>query len=331
MKCELINHSLRRFAGLVMSGLLLGFGLGTAAAQDFPNRPVRIVVPFGPGGVGDLTARVVAARLSEIWGTGVVIENRPGAGGISAADTVIKSKPDGHTLFLMSNGTAVTEAVFQKLPFNSVQDFIPISTLGYFDIAVVVPETSPHKSFRDLVAFAKANPGKLNVGSINIGSTQNLAAELFKSSAGIDVQIVPYNGTPALLTAIRGGQIDVVVEVLGPVLSQVQAKAVRVLAVSGERRSIVLPDVPTARESGVPGFIASSWNGLAAPAKTPAALIERLNRDIATALETPEVKKKLQELNVEARASTPQQTAQLLVSDIKRWSDVVRSANIPRQ
>lgn len=331
MKCELINHSLRRFAGLIMSGLLLGFGLGTAVAQDFPNRPVRIVVPFGPGGVGDLTARVVAARLSEIWGTGVVIENRPGAGGISAADTVIKSKPDGHTLFLMSNGTAVTEAVFQKLPFNSVQDFIPISTLGYFDIVVVVPETSPHKSFRDLVAFAKANPGKLNVGSINIGSTQNLAAELFKSSAGIDVQIVPYNGTPALLTAIRGGQIDVVVEVLGPVLSQVQAKAVRVLAVSGERRSIVLPDVPTARESGVPGFIASSWNGLAAPAKTPAALIERLNRDIATALETPEVKKKLQELNVEARASTPQQTAQLLVSDIKRWSDVVRSANIPRQ
>jgi tripartite-type tricarboxylate transporter receptor subunit TctC len=331
MKCELINHSLRRFAGLIMSGLLLGFGLGTVVAQDFPNRPVRIVVPFGPGGVGDLTARVVAARLSEIWGTGVVIENRPGAGGISAADTVIKSKPDGHTLFLMSNGTAVTEAVFQKLPFNSVQDFIPISTLGYFDIAVVVIETSPHKSFRDLVAFAKANPGKLNVGSINIGSTQNLAAELFKSSAGIDVQIVPYNGTPALLTAIRGGQIDVVVEVLGPVLSQVQAKAVRVLAVSGERRSIVLPDVPTARESGVPGFIASSWNGLAAPAKTPAALIERLNRDIATALETPEVKKKLQELNVEARASTPQQTAQLLVSDIKRWSDVVRSANIPRQ
>jgi tripartite-type tricarboxylate transporter receptor subunit TctC len=137
MKCDLINQSLRRFVGLIMSGLLLSFGLGTAAAQDFPNRPVRIVVPFGPGGVGDLTARVVAARLSEIWGTGVVIENRPGAGGISAADTVIKSKPDGHTLFLMSNGTAVTEAVFQKLPFNSVQDFIPISTLGYFDIAVV--------------------------------------------------------------------------------------------------------------------------------------------------------------------------------------------------
>ena len=131
MKCDFINQSLRRFAGLIMSGLLLGLGLGTAAAQDFPNRPVRIVVPFGPGGVGDLTARVVAARLSELWGTGVVIENRPGAGGISAADTVIKSKSDGHTLFLMSNGTAVTEAVFQKLPFNSVQDFIPISTLGY--------------------------------------------------------------------------------------------------------------------------------------------------------------------------------------------------------
>lgn len=302
-----------------------------AAAQSFPTKPVRIVVPFGPGGAGDLTARAVAASLSEQWGQGVVIENRPGAGGVSAAESVVKADPDGHTLFLMSNGTAVTQAVFEKLPFDATTDLAPISTLGYFDIAVVVPEASRFKTLQELVAHAKANPGRLNVGSINVGSTQNLAAELFKSTAAMDVQIVPYNGTPALMAAMRGGQLDVAVEILGPVLPQVQAKTMRVLAVTGEKRSVVLPDVPTARESGVPGFVASSWNALAAPARTPAAVIEKIQRDVATALASPDVKKKLQDLNIEARGSTPQETAQLLASDIKRWGDVVRTANIPRQ
>jgi len=316
-------------AGLVAS--CVGLASAPVAAQSFPTKPVRIVVPFGPGGVGDLTARTVAAALSEQWGQGVVIENRPGAGGVSATESVVRAEPDGHTLFLMSNGTAVTQAVFEKLPFDTVKDLAPISTLGYFDIAVVVPETSRFKTLQELVAHAKANPGRVNVGSINIGSTQNLAAELFKSTAGIDVQIVPYNGTPALLTAIRGGQLDVAVEILGPVLPQVQSKNMRVLAVTGEKRSIVLPDVPTATESGVNGFVASSWNALAAPARTPAAVIEKIQRDIATALASADVKKKLQDLNVEARSSTPQEAAQLLASDIKRWSDVVRTANIPRQ
>lgn len=316
-------------AGLVAS--CVGLASAPVAAQSFPTKPVRIVVPFGPGGVGDLTARAVAASLAEQWGQGVIIDNRPGAGGVSAAETVVKADPDGHTLFLMSNGTAVTQAVFEKLPFDTVKDLAPISTLGYFDIAVVVPETSRFKSLQELVAHAKANPGRVNVGSINIGSTQNLAAELFKSTAGIDVQIVPYNGTPALLAAMRGGQLDVAVEILGPVLPHVQSKTMRVLAVTGEKRSIVLPDVPTAIESGVNGFVASSWNALAAPARTPAAVIEKIQRDIATALASADVKKKLQDLNVEARSSTPQEAAQLLASDIKRWSDVVRTANIPRQ
>lgn len=327
-----ISTPRRRLAlALGMMATALGLGVTPALAQTFPSKPVRIVVPFGPGGVGDLTARAVASALSEQWGQGVVIDNRPGAGGVLAAETVVKAEPDGHTLFLMSNGTAVTEAVFQKLPFDTVRDFAPISTLGYFDIAVAVPDTSPFKTLQELVGHAKANPGKLNVGSINVGSTQNLAAELFKSTAGMDVQVVPYKGTPALLAAVRGGQLDAAVEILGPVLPQVQAKAMRVLAVTGEKRSIVLPDVPTAKESGVNGFVASSWNALAAPAKTPSAVIERLNQDINKALTSPDVRKKLKDLNVDARGSTPKETADLLASDIRRWSQVVETAKIPRQ
>ncbi len=322
--------SLRRTV-LVAAASLSALVAMPVFAQGFPTKPVRIVVPFGPGGVGDLTARAVANKLADIWGKGVVIDNRPGAGGVVAAESVAKAEADGHTLFLMSNGTAVTQALFQKLPFNVVTDFAPVSTLGYFDIAVVVPENSPFKTFGELVAHAKANPRKLNLGSINVGSTQNLAAELFKSTAGIDVQVVPYNGTPALLAAMRGGQIDVAVEILGPVLPQVQAKAMRVVAVTGDKRSVVLPDVPTAKESGVPGFVATSWNALAAPAKTPADVVAKLNRDIATALATPEVQAKLKELNVEARASTPQQLTDMLASDVKRWTQVIDKAGIPRQ
>lgn len=319
---------------LMLAGAIMATCLGVsipAMAQSFPSKPVRIVVPFGPGGAGDLTARAVAASLSEQWGQGVVIENRPGAGGISAAESVVKAEPDGHTLFLMSNGTAVTQAVFEKLPFDATKDLIPISTLGFFDISVVVPENSRFKTLPDLLSYAKSNPGSLNVGSINVGSTQNLAAELFKSSAGINVQIIPYNGTPALLAAMRGGQLDVAIEILGPVLPQVQAKTMRVLAVTGEKRSVVLPDVPTAKESGIAGFVASSWNALAAPAKTPSNIIDKIQRDVGTALNSADVKKKLQDLNIEARGSTPTETAQLLANDIKRWSDIVRIANIPRQ
>lgn len=317
--------------GLLATCLGLGLGGAPAAAQSFPSKPVRIVVPFGPGGVGDLTARAVAASLSQQWGQSVVIDNRPGAGGVVAAESVAKAEPDGHTLFLMSNGTAVSAAVFQKLPFDTVKDFTPITTLGYFDIAVVVPESSPFKTLQELVAHAKAQPGRLNMGSINVGSTQNLAAELFKSTASIDVQVVPYNGTPALMAAMRGGQLDVAVEILGPVLPHLQSKAVRVLAVTSEKRSLVLPDVPTARESGIPGFVAASWNALAAPAGTPQTVVEKIQRDVGTALASTEVKKRLQDLNVEARGSTPQETAQLLAADIQRWTEVVRAANIPRQ
>ena len=318
---------------LLGAGLsLAAFAVGPVHAQAaFPSKAVRIVVPFAAGGVGDLTARIVAQKLAELLGQSVVIDNRPGAGGVVAADTVARAEPDGHTLFLMSNGTAVTAGLFKSLPFDTVKDFTPVSTLGFFDIAVVVPASSPYKTLGELVSFAKANPGKLNVGSINIGSTQNLAAELFKSTAGIDAQVVPFNGTPALIGAIRGQQVDVAVEILAPMLTQIQGGGVRALAVTGEKRSIVLPDVPTAVEAGVKDFVASSWNALAVPSKTPRPLVERLQRDIATALADPGVREKLRGLNIDARSSTPEQTAALLASDIRRWGAVIERAGIPKQ
>jgi tripartite-type tricarboxylate transporter receptor subunit TctC len=302
-----------------------------ATAQTFPSKPLRIVVPFGAGGVADLTARTVAQKLSESLGQPVVIDNKPGAGGVVAGDAVAKAEPDGHTLLLMSNGTAVSAGLFKSLPFDTLRDFAPVSTLGFFDIAIIAPADSRFKTLGDLLAFAKANPGKLNLGTINIGSTQNLAGEMFKTAAGVDVQIVPFNGTPAVITALRGGQIDAAVEILGPVLPQINAGALRALAITGDKRAAILPNVPTAKEGGLPTYVAASWNALAAPARTPKNVIARLNKDILAAVNAPDVKKKLGELNVEARSSSPEQAAELLASEIKRWGDVIQRAEIPQQ
>lgn len=308
-------------------GVLIAAPVG---AQTFPAKPIRIVVPFGAGGVADLTARTVAQKMSESMGQAIVIDNKPGAGGVVAGDAVAKAEPDGYTLLLMSNGTAVSAGLFKSLPFDAVRDFAPISTLGYFDIAVLTAADAPYKSMADLLAYAKAHPGKLNVGTINIGSTQNLAAELFKTRAGLDFLIVPFNGTPAVTTALRGHQVDVAVEILGPMMGQVQSKALRVLAVMGDTRASQLPEVPTLMQSGVAGFDVSSWNALAAPAKTPKDVIARLNKEVQAAVNAPDVKKRLFELNVEARSSTPEQLGTLLQSDIKRWGEVITRAGVPR-
>ena len=300
-------------------------------AQPLSSRVIKIIVPFGPGGVADLTARTVAQKMSDNMGQAVVIENKPGAGGIAAGDAVAKAEADGHTLLLMSNGTAVSAGLFRSLPFDTVKDFAPISSLGFFDIAIVVPQSSPYKTLADFMAFARANPGKLNIGSINVGSTQNLSAELFKTSANIQAQIVPFNGTPALITALRGGHIDAAVEILSPMLPQINANDVRALAVFGDKRSTVLKDVPTAAQSGLAGFNASSWNALAAPAKTPKDIVARLNREVKAALDAPDVKKRLLELNIDPTYSTPDQLATLLSAEIRRWSEVIAKAKIPTQ
>lgn len=313
---------LNRRSALALLGTPVVAGLASlssplALAQTFPNKPLRIVVPFGAGGVADLTARIVAQKLNELLGQPVVIDNKPGAGGVGASDQVAKSAPDGHTLLLMSNATAVSATLFKKLPYDSVKDFTPVSTLGLFDIGVVVAADSKYKTLGELLAAAKANPGKLNIGSINIGSTQNLSAELFKSVAGIDVQIVPFNGTPAVVNALRGQQVDAAVEILAPVMGQIKGGALRALAVTSEKRSAALPDVQTTKEAGLPGYLSSSWNGLAVPAATPKAVVDRLHREIQTALADPEVAKKLRELNIEPRGMTPEQSAAFLQPDRK--------------
>jgi tripartite-type tricarboxylate transporter receptor subunit TctC len=231
----------------------------------------------------------------------------------------------------MSNATAVSAGLFKTLPYDAEKDLTPLSILGTFDIAIVVNNDSKFSNLADLLSFAKANPGKLNIGSINVGSTQNLAAELFKSTAGIDAQVVPFNGTPAVLTALRGGQIDVGVEILAPVLPQIKGQALRALAVTGDKRAAALPQVPTAKESGIRNLYAASWNALAAPAKTPRDVVQKLNQEIQNALNHPDVRKKLQDMNVEPQPSTLQQAADLLSSETKRWGDVIQRAGIQKQ
>lgn len=297
----------------------------------YPNKPIKIVVPFGAGGVADLTARTVAQKLGDNMGQSIVIENKPGAGGVVATDAVAKSTPDGYTLLLMSNATAVSAGLFKSLPYDAEKDLTPLSILGTFDIAIVVPQESKFANLGDLLSFAKANPGKLNIGSINVGSTQHLAAELFKSTAGIDAQVVPFNGTPAVLTALRGGQIDVGVEILAPVLPQIKGQALRALAVTGDKRAAALPQVPTAKEAGVRSLYAASWNALAAPSKTSRDIVLRLNQEIQNALNAPEVRKKLIDMNVEPQPSSLQQAADLLSSETKRWGEVIQRAGIPKQ
>lgn len=322
--------STRRQALLAGAGCALSIVL-PAHAQAFPSRPIRIIVPFGPGGIADLTARVIAKKLAENMGQGVVIENRPGAGGVVAGEVASKAEADGHTLLLMSNGTAVSAGLFQSLPFDAQKDFAPVATLGLFDLAVLSTADSRFKSMKDLLAYAKANPGKLNLATINVGSTQHLAAELLKTSAGLDFQVVPFNGSPAVLTALRGGQVDAAVEILGPMLSQISARAVRPLAVLGAQRASALPDVPTMAQSGVAGFDVASWNALAAPARTPPPVIAQLNREVNKALADPGVRKQLADLNVSAQGGTPEQLRDLLASEIRRWSDVIVRAKVPRQ
>lgn len=299
--------------------------------QAYPSKSLKIVVPFGAGGVADLTARTVAQKMGENMGQSIVIENKPGAGGVVATDAVAKSAPDGYTLLLMSNATAVSAGLFKSLPYDAEKDLIPLSVLGTFDIAIVVPQESKFANLSDLLAFAKANPGKLNIGSINVGSTQHLAAELFKSTAGIDAQVVPFNGTPAVLTALRGGQIDVGVEILAPVLPQIKGQALRALAVTGDKRAAALPQVPTAKEMGVKTLYAASWNALAAPAKTPRDIVQRLNQEIQSALNNTDVRKKLIDMNVDPQPGSLQQAADLLSSETKRWGDVIQRAGIAKQ
>jgi len=302
---------------------------GVALAQGpYPDKPIQLLVPFGPGGIADITARAVAEAMSQRLGQPIVVDNRPSAGSIVASQAVASARPDGYTLLLMSNGNAVSVGLFKKLPYDTKKDFAAITTLGYFDIGLFVAAGSRFASLKDVVAHAKAHPGKLNVGTISAGSTQHLAAKMFETVAGLDVLVVPYKGSPAVLTALRGGEIDVAFEIVGPMLPQVQAGVVKALAVSSDKLNPALPSVPTAIEAGVAGYNVASWNALAAPAGTPPEVIELLNRTAREALASPAVKDKLAKLGVRVAGSTPAELDRLLASEIERWGTVIRAAKI---
>ena len=305
---------------------------GPAAAQaGYPNRPITLIVPFGPGGIADITARSVAQAMSVALKQAIVVDNRPSAGSIVGSAAVAKAAPDGYTLLLMSNGNAVSASLFKTLPYDMGRDFAPIATLGYFDLALFVNAGSRFKNVADLLAFARANPGKLTLGSITAGSTQNLATELFKTTTGIDAVIVPYKGTPAVVTALRAGEIDAGFEILGPMVGQVNARAIRALAVTSDQRFAALPEVPTMQQAGVANYSVASWNALAAPAGTPAEVIAGLNVVANAALASPAVQERLLAVGVRPQGSTPGQLRTLLANETKRWGEVMRKAKIELQ
>jgi tripartite-type tricarboxylate transporter receptor subunit TctC len=303
----------------------------SASAQNYPTRPIRLLVPFGPGGVGDITARVVAQKIGPALGQQIVIDNRPGAGGIVASEIVAKAAPDGYTLLLLNNAHAVSMSLFKSLPYDTLRDFAPVSSIATFSAVLLVNPDSPVKSVKDLMATARASPGKLNVGTIQIGATQHLSSELFKSMAGLDWVHVPYTNTGLLLTGLRGNGVQVAFEFIAPVVGQVKAGQFRALAVSTRTRFSGLPEIPTVQESGLPGYEVMSWNGLAAPAGTPKAVIGRLTKAIVEALALPDVKQRFQELAVDPRPDTPEGFRKLVAAEITKWRSVIEKAGIPRQ
>nr|WP_315473815.1 tripartite tricarboxylate transporter substrate-binding protein [uncultured Rhodoferax sp.] len=304
-------------------------GMVPVWAQAYPVKPIQLFVAFAPGGAGDIVARVVAKTLHESLGQPVVIENRPSP--VVAVVTVAKAKPDGYTLMMAGSGTALTSGLFKSLPYDLMDDFIHVSTLASFDLSLITGTQSGLHSVADVLAFAKANPGKLNIATVRIGSTQHLTAELFKSMAGIDAVIVPYKTSADIITALRSKDVHVAIEMLPPVLGQISGKAVKALAVTSNSRFPSMPDVPTLGESGLPGFEAASWNGISVPANTPPAIVSRLAKEVNAAISSAEVQKELQAVGMLAQASTPEQMTQRMRSDIAKWKSVIDKAGIQKQ
>ena len=302
-----------------------------ACAQAYPARPVRLILPFAAGGVADVTSRLTAEKLSEKLGQRFVVENQPGAGGINAARSVISAAPDGYTLGLVTNGTAISVPLFKSLPFDPTKDFDLVSTLGYFDLVFAVNGESRFKTLADVVEAARAAPGKLNVGTINIGGTQNLGAELFKSAAGVDFQVVPYRGSPEIIVGLLRNDIDLMVDFYAAMRAALQDGKLRALAVSGSHRSPALPNVPTVQEAGVKDYEVTSWNGIAGPQGLPRDVVEVLNRSLRDILAIPEVVKQYADVGIEAKASTPEELGTRLRQDIEKWTKVIERANIPKQ
>jgi tripartite-type tricarboxylate transporter receptor subunit TctC len=249
--------------GLAVMGAALAAAMPACAESDYPNRPVRVFIPYGPGGVADVTMRLLAQKLGELTKQQFVIENRPGAGGLLAVKGVLDSPPDGYTLGVVGNGQAIGVSLFKSRPYNPLTAFTPVAITARFEMLLAVPGDSPYRTLQDVVAAARKNPGKLNLGAINPGSTQNLSAHMFKQMSGLDVAIIPYKTTPDLVTALLRNDVDVGFDYFAGFQSALSDNKIRVVATSGEERDPLLRDVPTAKESGFPDYVVTSWNGLA--------------------------------------------------------------------
>ena len=325
------SHATRRFAlGSIASAVVLGAGLlgGTSAlAQAYPTKPVTIIVPFAAGGTTDILARIIGQALTAELGQSVVVDNRAGAGGNIGGQAAAKATPDGHTLFMGTVGThAINASLYKKMPFDPVKDFAPLTRVANVPNLLVANPAQPYKSVKDLIAYAKANPGKVNFGSSGNGSSIHLSGELFKSLAKVDMQHVPYKGSAPAVTDLLGNQIDNMFDNMPSAIQHVRSGKLVPLAVTTAKRSPELPNVPTIAEAGVPGYEATSWFGMFAPAGTPAPVLAKLNAAIVKVLAQPDVKKKINEQGAEVYSETPEQFAAFIQAESVKWGKVVKES-----
>ena len=325
------SHATRRFAlGSIASAVVLGAGLlgGTSAlAQAYPTKPVTIIVPFAAGGTTDILARIIGQALTAELGQSVVVDNRAGAGGNIGGQAAAKATPDGHTLFMGTVGThAINASLYKKMPFDPVKDFAPLTRVANVPNLLVANPAQPYKSVKDLIAYAKANPGKVNFGSSGNGSSIHLSGELFKSLAKVDMQHVPYKGSAPAVTDLMGNQIAIMFDNMPSAIQHVRSGSLVPLAVTTAKRSPELPSVPTIAEAGVPGYEATSWFGMFAPAGTPAPVLAKLNAAIVKVLAQPDVKKKINEQGAEVYSETPEQFAAFIQAESVKWGKVVKES-----
>jgi tripartite-type tricarboxylate transporter receptor subunit TctC len=319
--------SRRTLLQLASGAAALAAGSGLARAQVYPSRTVRIIVPVAPGGALDILARLCGQWLSERLGQSFIIENRPGAGTNIGIETVVRSAPDGYTLLLIPASVAVNATLYETLNFNFLRDIVPVASISSVPLVMVVPLSVPAKTVPEFIAYAKANPGKISMASGGTGSTSHVGGELFKILTGIDMQHVPYRGGAPALTDVIGGQVQVYFSPLPECLATIKADKVRAIAITSATRSELLPQVPTVGES-VPGFDASTWQGIGAPRGTPPEVVERLNREINAALADPKFRTHLDDLGSVPTPMSPAEFQKFIVAETEKWGKVVREANI---
>ena len=312
----------RQFA--ISSAVAAGALLPAAPAfAQYPAKPIRIFLPFAAGGIGDITFRLVTAKITDRSGMQFVIENRPGAGGIASAMAGKTATPDGYSLLQVGNSYAISASLFATLPYDLVKDFKAVSSLAQFDLLLATKATGEIGSLARLVEVDRAKPGTLNFGAISAGSTQNIGAEMFKALIGSKAPVVPFKSSPELITALQRGDIDVAFDYLAAFAPSLSDKQLRLLASAGEKRSSLTPDTPTVIESGWPGYVVTSWNGVAAPAGTPPEVVARLNQEISAVLALPEMRERFEQLGMEPAISTPEGMAERLQTDVLRWRGII--------